>query len=88
MVEGKRIYTKWYRDFRDQQDQFGRLGFIVPRPGITEDMVWSSAFVIMPWYQFVHYADTAVLEENYEAALRYMNYLASQGRSDITHMAA
>lgn len=79
----QRVYTKWYRDFRDQQDQFGRLGFIVPRPGITEDMVWSSAYVIMPWYQFIHFADTTVLEENYEAVLRYMNYLASQGRADI-----
>jgi len=59
------------------------LGFIVPRPGITEDLVWSSAFVIMPWYQFTHYGDTAVLEENYESILQYMNYLASQGRSDI-----
>jgi len=79
----QRVYSKWYRDFRDQQDQFGRIGFIVPRPGIKEDMVWSSAFVIMPWYQYVHYGDTAVLEENYDAILRYMNYLASQGRSDI-----
>lgn len=78
-----RVYTKWYQDFRDQQDQFGRIGFIVPRPGITEDMVWSSAFVIMPWYQFIHYADTTVLEENYNFILRYMNYLASQGRADI-----
>lgn len=79
----QRVYAKWFLDFQDQQDQFGRLGFITPRPGIKEDLVWSSAFVIMPWYQYVYYGDTAVLADNYDAILRYMNYLASQGRDDI-----
>ena len=79
----ERVYAKWFRDYLDQQDQFGRVGFIVPRAGITEDMVWSSAFVLMPWYQYVYCGDTAVLEENYDAMLRYMNYVASQGRADI-----
>ncbi len=46
-------------------------------------MVWSSSFVIMPWYQYLFYGDTAVLEENYSAILRYLNYLASQGKLDI-----
>lgn len=78
-----RVYAKWFRDYRDQQDPLGRIGYIVPRPGGGEDLVWTSAFVIMPWYQFIHYGDTAVLDENYTAILRYMNYLASQGRSDI-----
>jgi len=79
----QRVYTKWFRDYRDQQDSRGRVGYIVPRAGIGEDMVWSSAFVIMPWYQYIYYGDTAVLKENYDAVLRYMNYLASQGCSDI-----
>ena len=79
----QRVYAKWFRDYRDQQDPLGRIGYIVPRPGGGEDLVWTSAFVIMPWYQYVYYGDTAVLEENYNAILRYMNYLASQGRSDI-----
>jgi alpha-L-rhamnosidase len=79
----QRVYEKWFRDYRDQQDPLGRIGYIVPRPGGGEDLVWTSAFVIMPWYQYLHYGDTAVLEENYEAILRYMNYLAGQGYSDI-----
>lgn len=82
-VNIQRIYAKWFRDNRDQQDQLGRIGCIVPRAGIEEDMVWSSSFVIMPWYQYIHYGDTAVLEENYNAILRHVNYLASQGRTDI-----
>jgi len=82
-VTVQRIYAKWFRDFHDQQDDLGRLGFITPRPGIKEDLVWSSAFVIMPWYQYVYYGDTAVLAENYDSILKYMNYLATQGRADI-----
>ncbi|HEC44717.1 MAG TPA: hypothetical protein ENI20_18020 [Bacteroides sp.] len=82
-VNIQRVYTKWFRDFRDQQSPDGSIGYIVPRPGGGRDLVWTSAFVIMPWYQYIHYGDTAVLEENYEAILRYMNYLARQGCSDV-----
>ena len=79
----QKLYTKWLRDYRDQQDRQGRVSFIVPRAGIEEDMVWSSSFVIMPWYLYIFYGDTAVLKENYETILKYMNYLARQGNSDI-----
>ncbi len=79
----QKVYTKWFRDFRDQQDRQGRVGCIVPRAGIEDDLVWGSSFVIVPWYQYSFYGDTMVLKENYDAILRYMNYLASQGRTDI-----
>jgi len=82
-VDIPRIYTKWFQDNRDQQDHLGRISCIVPRAGIEEDMVWSSAFVIMPWYQYVYYGDTAVLAENYASIIRYLNYQSSQGRADI-----
>jgi alpha-L-rhamnosidase len=82
-VDIPRIYTKWFRDNRDQQDNLGRIGCIVPRAGIEEDMVWSSSFVVMPWYQYIYYGDSAVLRENYEAILRHINFLVSQGRADI-----
>ncbi|MCK5465809.1 MAG: family 78 glycoside hydrolase catalytic domain, partial [Bacteroidales bacterium] len=69
----QRVYAKWFRDFTDQQDPEGSLGYIIPRPGGGEDLVWTSAFVIMPWYQYIYYGDTAVLTDNYDAILRYMN---------------
>lgn len=79
----QKVFTKWFKDFRDQQDRQGRVSDIVPRAGIEEDMVWSSSFVLVPWYQYIFYGDTTVLKDNYQAILRYMNFLASQGRSDI-----
>jgi alpha-L-rhamnosidase len=79
----QKVYTKWIRDYRDQQDRQGRVSFIVPRAGIEEDMVWSSSFVIVPWYQYIFYSDTSLLKDNYTAILRYMNYLAGKGRSDV-----
>jgi alpha-L-rhamnosidase len=79
----QKVYTKWFKDFRDQQDRQGRVSDIVPRAGIEEDMVWSSSFVLVPWYQYIFYGDTSVLKENYQAILGYMNFLASQGRSDV-----
>jgi alpha-L-rhamnosidase len=82
----QRVYSKWFADYRDQQDPQGRIGYMVPRAGRSEDMVWSSSFVIMPWYQYIYYGDTTVLADNYNAILRYMNYLANQGRSSIQPM--
>jgi alpha-L-rhamnosidase len=79
----QKVYTKWFRDFRDQQDRQGRVGCIVPRAGIEDDLVWGSSFVLVPWYLYIFYGDTMVLKENYDAILRYINYLASQGRSNV-----
>ena len=79
----QRVYAKYYRDYQDQQDQFGRIGFMAPRAGIAEDLVWSSCFVIMPWYQYIHYGDIRVLKENYESILLYINFLTTRGRPDI-----
>jgi alpha-L-rhamnosidase len=82
-ISVQKLYTKWYQDNRDQQDKQGRISCIVPRAGIEEDLVWSSSFVLMPWYQYVFYGDTGVLKDNYTSILKYMNFLASQGRADI-----
>jgi len=74
-----RVYQKWVGDFRDQQEQTGMVGMIAPQAGSEEDLVWSAAFVLVPWWQYIHCGDRRILEENYPALERYMEFLRRTG---------
>jgi alpha-L-rhamnosidase len=78
-----RIYRKWIGDFRDGQEECGAVGMIAPQAGSEEDLVWSAAFVMIPWWQYVHYGDQRILEENYPALQRYMDFLEKAGQKDV-----
>lgn len=78
-----RLYQKWFGDFRDQQEDCGFVGMITPQQGPDEDLVWSAAFVVMPWWQYRYYGDTRILEENYEALKRYIEYLKRCGQKQV-----
>ena len=79
-----RVYQKWVQDFCDQQDESGMVGMIAPQAGAEEDLVWSAAFVLIPWWQYLHYADRLILEENYPALKRYMGFLRRTGVNDVS----
>jgi len=79
-----RVYGKWIRDFCDQQDESGMVGMIAPQAGAEEDLVWSAAFVLIPWWQYLHYADRRILEENYPAMKRYMAFLQRTGVREVS----
>jgi len=78
-----RVYTKWIQDFQDQQTPEGVVGMIIPRAGIEEDLVWSAAFLLIPLWQYGHYGDRRILEENYPRLQHYLQYLEATGRHQI-----
>ena len=78
-----RFYAKWMKDYLDQQAANGVVSFIAPRPGIEEDMVWSSAYFLIPWWQYVRTGDTRILEEQYDGLVRYLGYLEAKARPDV-----
>jgi len=78
-----RFYTKWMRDFQDQQNEAGVVSMVTPRACIEEDLVWSAAFILIPWWQYVQYGDRRILEENYPAMKRYLEYLEATGTREI-----
>jgi alpha-L-rhamnosidase len=78
-----RLYAKWIADFCDQQDERGMVGMIVPQAGAEEDLVWSAAFVLIPWWQYVHYGDRRILADSYPALQRYIAYLEATGRKAV-----
>ncbi|MDX1682812.1 MAG: family 78 glycoside hydrolase catalytic domain, partial [Phycisphaeraceae bacterium] len=78
-----RVYAKWLWDIRDEQEECGVVGMIAPQAGSGEYLVWSAAFVLIAWWQYVHCGDRGVLEENYPALKRYMAYLQRVGRREV-----
>lgn len=78
-----RLYAKWMADFVDSQTPSGVVGMIVPRAGLEEDLVWSAAYPSIVWRQYLHYGDRRLLETHYASLVRYMSYLATQGRADL-----
>lgn len=79
-----RIYAKWIDDCRDQQDELGMIGFITPLPVPDEDLVWSAAFVMVLWMQYLHCGDVRLLQQSYPALQRYISYLEATGTRTIS----
>ena len=78
-----RVWNKWIGDYRDQQDEQGMVGYIVPLPNPGEDLVWSASFLLIPWWQYLHCGDRRILEENYESQQRYLAYLEATGTKEV-----
>ena len=78
-----RVYAKWIADFCDQQDERGMVGMIAPQAGSEEDLVWSAAFVLIPWWQYVHYGDHRILADSYPSLQRYITYLEATGLKEV-----
>ena len=78
-----RLYAKWVSDFHDEQLPSGLVGMIAPRSGIEEDLIWSAAYIMIPWYQYLQYGDKRILKDYYSSLVHYMEYLADQGESDV-----
>ena len=83
-----RLYAKWVGDFRDQQDDTGFIGMIAPQAGAEEDLVWSTAFLMIPWLQYVHHGDRRILEENYPAWQRYLSFLERCGQKEVNPLSS
>jgi alpha-L-rhamnosidase len=76
------FYTKWLRDVRDDQTPDGRFPDYAPDPGVTEvppkqvgAPAWADAGVIVPWRVWQNYGDRRLLEEHYEAARRWVDFI-------------
>lgn len=87
-LDTARFWRKWIADFYDQQDEeSGLVSFICPLPAIKEDLVWSAAFVLIPWWHYVYYGDRRILEESYPRLQKYTNFLERVGEKDIPLLA-
>lgn len=74
------FYEKWMRDMRDAQTKDGRFPDFAPHPFDAEVRfsgvpAWGDAGVFVPWAAYVNYGDTRIIEENYDAMKRWIDWI-------------
>jgi alpha-L-rhamnosidase len=76
--------TKWLQDVRDAQSKLG--AFPNYAPDRSEDAegapAWADAGVIVPWQVYQCTGDTRILEQHYEAMVRF-NRFVHEGNPDL-----
>jgi len=75
------FFSKWVPDVRDAQAEDGSYPNFAPMDharwkGGTP--AWADAGTIVPWRVYQNYADTRMIEEHYESARRWVDYVHSK----------
>jgi len=76
----RNLFRKWTTDLRDGQRPDGAYPDVAPDvlgqlgPAQFGNAGWADAGVICPWKTYWHYGDRKILEENYPAMVRWIEY--------------
>ena len=83
--DASRFYEKWVRDWRlAQSPGDGAMPNIAPP--LTAGgggPPWAGVIVVLPWQHYLYHGDTRVLEDNFVAARRYVEYLDSRSTGEV-----
>ncbi|NOY37357.1 MAG: family 78 glycoside hydrolase catalytic domain [Chlorobi bacterium] len=72
------FYTKWLNDIADAQNKTtGYVPNTAPYQSGGGGTPWGSAYIIIPWYMYLYYGDTTVLQKHYEGMKKWIGYLQS-----------
>ena len=81
------VHQKWINDLGDEQKPTGALPGIVPTSGwgyaFGSGPAWDSAFLLIPYYQYLYYGDTENFRRHYDGMKRYVDYLTSRAKDGI-----
>ncbi len=73
-----RSYKKWLEDIKDCQRPSGQLPGIAPTGGWGFNWgsgpAWDCVLAVIPWSVYLYDGDIRILEENYDAMKRYLDY--------------
>lgn len=78
---------KWMQDITDEQTADG--DFTNTAPAVPKNNRkngspgWEDAGVIVPWSSWIQYGDKSIIEENWAAMTRYMDYVAAKSTNYI-----
>ncbi len=80
--EADALLANWLREVRAAQDPAGRFGDMSPQmfgPGLFYGSPgWGDAGVVVPWAIYLHYGDRRIIEENYDSAKRWVDWIHTQ----------
>ena len=81
------VHQKWINDLGDEQKATGALPGIVPTSGwgyaFGSGPAWDSAFILIPYYEYLYYGDTENFRRHYDGMKRYVDYLSSRAKNGI-----
>jgi len=74
------FFTKWIPDIRDSQADDGRYPDVAPHvadpnTGFSGVPAWGDAGTVVPWRMYQNYADTRILEQHFESAKRWVEFI-------------
>lgn len=73
------FYKKWLDDMEDARNhKTGYVTHTAPFAGGGGGPAWGSAYIIMPWLYYTHYADKTLLEQHYDGMKQWIGYLATR----------
>jgi alpha-L-rhamnosidase len=77
MYDVAAFHTKWETDIRDAQRESGSIPDVAPAYWSTynDGIVWPSTFVLVPNMLYRQYGDTRVIERNYPAMRKWIEYM-------------
>ncbi len=93
LADSQSFLTKYLRDVRHDQRPNGAVPHFSPDPTRLHPIDgrgdwagstgWGDAIVIIPWQLYLHYGDKSVLEENFPAMEKWLDYLWSISNGPI-----
>ncbi len=71
------FYTKWTTDLADSERPNGSIPDVSPNywPLYNDDLTWPSTFLFVPGMLYDQYGDRRVLENNYPAMKKWIDYI-------------
>jgi len=77
-MDAASFYSKWVKDFKADQHDDGRIPHVIPDVLGKNDAAaagWADAVTVIPWVLYQSYGDTKVLENQYPAMKKWVEYL-------------
>lgn len=73
------FYQKWTNDMDDARNKnTGYVPHTAPFGGGGGGPAWGSAYVITPWFYYVYYGDSRILEQHYSGMKHWVAYLGTR----------
>lgn len=77
-ADTRRFFYKWMRDMRDTQNETGSFPSVAPLAQYGSEysrLGWADAGIIVPWVIWKQFADTTIVNQNWESMMRFINHI-------------